>query len=308
MSFIQTTPLRLALLLAATLGQAACGGGGSASSDNGPALGTLSLAITDAPVHDVAEVWVQFSGISVKPKAGSPIDYVFDEPRTINLLALSDAKTASLLSDQPLAAGAYNWVRLNVNADADGTFDSYVLTDIGAMVELEVPSQQGLQLSSGFTVTQNQATAFVIDWDLNKGLVAPAGANSWKLRPSLRITDQNTFGTISGSVAESLMMADTCSNDLAEDIGNNVYVYAGSDIVPSDISGADTDPLVTAEVKQDINGLYGYIMTFLSPGDYTVAFTCQAIDDSPDTVDNLIFTGTVNATVVDRGEAVVNFD
>jgi hypothetical protein len=314
------TPARFSLLFLSVVLVSACGGGGGGEvAPELPSTGSLSVAITDAPVHDVAEVNVQFTGVSVKPADGNAIDFTFDVPKDINLLALTDANSADLLNGERLEAGAYNWIRLQVNAEADGVPDSFVIVDAGGgMVELVVPSQRGLQLSSGFTITRNQTTSFIIDWDLNKGLVAPsgqgnsAGSTVWKLRPSLRITDLTSFGSISGVVANTLVDADSCTTNPAEDAGNSIYIYEGADVTPDDIHTDDEGipinavgaPLATAQVKMTENGGYDYLATFLAPGDYTVAFTCQGLDDTSEEDDPIVFSATANATVVDDEEFI----
>lgn len=271
--------------------------------------GSLSLALTDAPVDNVAEVHIQFTGITLKREGAQPEDIVFDQPKDIDLAQLTGGNSTALLDGHPVEAGAYQWVRLNVNAALDGTFDSYVMTTTGQMIELEVTSQRGLQLSSGFTVTQNQDSSFIIDWDLAKGLTAPANPNQdgWMLRPSLRITDQTQYGSISGQVDETLLTASNCTNDLGADTGNSVYIYEGADVTPDDIDQGAVDPLTTGVVKQDINGFYTYKVTYLSPGDYTVAYTCQASDDDPEVDDPIVFGTPSNATVTDGQDTVVDF-
>lgn len=101
-------------------------------------------------------------------------------------------------------------------------------------------------------------------------------------------------------------MADTCNNDLAEDIGNKVHVYEGADVTPDDVDGDDGDPLAMGQVTQDQNGAYAYSVTFLSPGEYTVAFTCQGLADTPDSDDDIAFTAR-NATLEDDQETDVSF-
>jgi hypothetical protein len=44
----------------------ACGGGGSSTS-------TLNLGITDAPLAGATKVWIQFTGVELKPVNGDPI-------------------------------------------------------------------------------------------------------------------------------------------------------------------------------------------------------------------------------------------
>jgi hypothetical protein len=288
---------------------AGCGGGSGSGSDG---TGTLNLAITDAPVDDVAEVWVQFTGVEVKPRVGEAIVIDFAAPLDIDLLALSGENSASLLDGERLSAGEYNWLALAVNAEVDGTFDSYAVMNDGSWVELEVPSgsRQGLRLVSGFTITANQNTSFVIDWDLRKGLSDPVGQEGLHLRPALRIVDMTAYGSISGTVADALVMDASCDNDLAENRGNLVYVFEGADAALADISGSDQDPLTTGIVAPDAAnaGAYSYSIPFLSPGDYTVAFTCQGLSDDPVAVDSLTFTAPQNTVVVDGEAAPVDFE
>jgi len=302
---------RLGALLAGSMALAGCGGGGSGG-DSLASTGTLSLAVTDAPVDSVQHVWVRFTGVRVQPKNGEVIAFTFATPKDIDLLALTGENSVTLLNNETVPAGEYNWIALNVNARFDGTFDSYVVDDMGGMVELQVPSgdQQGLRLVSGFTVTANQNSSFMIDWDLRKGLTNPVGQSGYFLRPALRITDMTRHGTIAGAVDDDLVSADGCVNDLAEDRGNLVYVFEGADVVPADIDGSNNDPLTSGVVAVDPTaaGAYTYSVPFLSPGQYTVAFTCQGLSDDPEVTNAaLVFAGVRNATVVHGQTAVVDF-
>jgi hypothetical protein len=288
---------------------AGCGGGGGGTGPTEPATGFLSIAITDATIDLVSVVTVQFTGVTLKPASGDEIQIVFEAPKDFDLLTLTGGLTAELLSDTEVPAGGYNWVRLAVNAEFDNVYDSYAMTPTG-QIELRVPSgsQNGLKLVSGFTVTENQSTHLVIDWDLRKALSDPIGQPGWHLRPALRVTDMALFGTLRGTVAEALVTDASCTNDLAAQTGNAVYIYDGMTDTPGDIGDAENDPFTTATVTQDGAGAYTYEVNFLSVGEYTAAFTCQANDDVSDMDnDDIVFTAPQPFVIEDGVTTEINF-
>lgn len=283
---------------------AGCGGGSSGDDAAADNTGTLNIAITDAAVDTVTEVWVEFTGVELKPASGRAITVEFELPNTINLLDLQNGKTAALLQNEVVPAGPYNWIRLGVNAEFDNVFDSYALLDDGSQVELRVPSgsQSGLKLVSGFTVTANQSTNIVLDWDLRKALSDPQGQPGLHLRPALRVTDMAVFGTLSGSVDPTLITADNCTNGELKDTGNAVYVYEGDVPEPLDIQGAETDPIATATVVQNEADDYVFEISYISTGTYSVAFTCQGAIDDPEVVDVIEFGSVVTGVTIADGE------
>lgn len=293
----------------AMLALSACGSsGGGGSQDNGSATGILRIAITDAPVDDVSVVNVQFTGVTLKPESGDEIVINFDTPRDFDLISLTGGLTAELLSDTEVPAGAYNWVRLAVNAEFDNVFDSFAVIPTG-MVELRVPSgsQSGLKLVSGFNVLAESTTNVVIDWDIRRALSDPGGQPGLHLRPALRITNMAVYGTLSGVVDPTLVTADTCTNDPAMDTGSAVYVYRGVVDMPGDIGDALNDPFTTATVSQNTAGEYRYQVNFMPVGEYTAAFTCQASDDDPEIDDDIEFSPPQTFMIDDGVETVVNF-
>ncbi len=169
------------------------------------------------------------------------------------------------------------------------------------MHALFIPSgnQQGLRLVQGFTVTQNGNVDFTIDFDLRKSVVSPAGLGGpYILRPALRMVDNTEVGAIEGTVDVSLVVPDC---------GPAVYIYEGADVTPSD-TRTDSGPLASGLVELDTEGQYVYRVAFLEEGDYTVAFTCEADLDGPETAEDISFTGGVaNATVDADTTTTVDF-
>ncbi len=286
---------------------AACGSGGGA----GPEVdrtGILAIAITDAAVDNVDVVNVRFSGVTLKPQSGDEIEIVFDAPLDIDLLTLQNGNTAELLGDTVVPVGRYNWIRLAVDAEFDNVFDSWaILSDTQQQVELRVPSgsQSGLKLVSGFTVTADQSTNIVVDWDLRQALSNPPGQPGLHLRPALRVTDMSSYGSLEGTVDATLVENQDCSNDVVADTGNAVYLYPNDVTEPADIRGAESDPIVTANVSRDMNDVYRYRVTFLSVGEYMAAFTCDASLDDPEAENEIVFAQVASGVLIAEGETTI---
>jgi hypothetical protein len=270
----------------------------------------LTVGLTDAPVDGVMAVHVEFRGITLKPQSGPAIDFALSEK--VQLLDLQNGSVFPLLDAQTVDAGRYNWIELHTNADV-------VESKSNGMVELEVPSGT-VRLVSGFVVTAGKSNAVLLDWDVRKGLTDPEGLvspspdakDAYKLTPALRLIDMTQYGSLTGSVADALIMAESCTSN-AEGDGNLVYVYRNHDTTPDDL-GSFGEPVTTAPVRSNPEkaGAYTYTVHYLDPGDYTVAFTCQGLDDDPATdaaegaaVPDIEFSGQVNASVAE-GEGTTN--
>lgn len=290
------------LVIALTLSLGACGGGGGSSSSTASAVeqqpdtaggGMLELGVTDAPVDDAIAVVVEFEGVTVKPVEGEPIEIVYESPMAIDLLALQGSESELLLDGEELPAGDYAWVRLDVNAERM-TVDSYVDLESGERISLFVPSgsQSGLRLVRGFSIPEGGTASFTIDFDLRKSITAPKGQEDYFLKPALRLIDNNDNGSITGTVDDALLSADNCTSS------NAVYIYEGFDVTPDDVDGNEPDPVTSAFVEQDPeSGDFVFEAGFIEPGDYTVAFTCQANDDDPEADDEIAFATQGNVTI-----------
>jgi hypothetical protein len=76
---------------------------------------------------------------------------------------------------------------------------------------------------------------------------------------------------------------------------------------PGDIGDTENDPFTTATVTQDEAGAYTYEVNFLSVGDYTAAFTCQANDDVSDMDDDILFSAPQSFVIEDGVTTEINF-
>jgi len=266
-------------MAASLLGVTACGGGDGAGS------GQMQLSVADAPVDGAQAVVVKFTGVELTGNSGNPVTINFAQPKTIDLLKDSGTATA-VLFNQPIPAGEYGQIRLMVVADGDPS-NSYIMLSDGTMHGLQVPSgsESGYKLVSGFTVPSGGVVDYTIDFDLRKDLTCPTGqAPVCTLKPADRLVDNTTVGNIQGVVSNTLI-PNGCTP--------GVYLYSGTVIAPEDMNSSapssDTNlPLSSKAPVADSQPPYYYQFTFLPPGSYTVAFTCQAAADDPDKADGAV--------------------
>ena len=296
------------LALVAALGLAACGGGGG--SDAG-AMGTLSVSMTDAPLDDAQEVWIQVRGIAFKPEGSAPetVLNLSPAPRSINLLDYQQGRVALLLDGVPFAAGRYEGLRLIVDAEPN-VRDSYLIVN-GQECELRVPSgsESGLKLDRGFTLPAAGSVALTLDFDLRQSIHAPPGrasgacAQGYPLRPTLRVVDDASVGAIAGQVTFA-------TGSPPPECRPRVYVYNGS-VVPDDLedlmtANADVDPLLVVDVDMPPGATVGlYKAAFLPAGRYTAAFTC---DDDTDADEALTFMPPAGVAVTVQNNLIVQID
>ncbi len=321
--------LETGAVAAACLALAACGGGSAGGSEGVGGTGSLSVSITDAPIHDAQSVTVNFIGAEVKPGSGpakrfnfckDPVNPDVDPPivqegdctdsdphvESIDLLQLTGGDSTLLLDGVEVPAGQVNWIRL-VLADEAGE----IVLPTGSF-PLTVPSgsQTGLKLNHPIDVPDNGEVRVVIDFDVRKSIVEVHSSvpPSYKLKPTLRMV-QN-FGAVAGEVA-AVLMDPTC-------LGGSIYVFAGAGATPDDIDRDEGDPISSTMVEEDANSGTGfsYRADFLPPGDYSLAFVCAGgispdggttFDepaDDPDQDDVLIFTVAPDTATVADGQTV----
>ena len=281
-----------------------CGSDGSSDPNitgrSGSNKARLTLSITDAPVSNSTEVWVQFTGLSIKPVAGEAIDFTFTSPMNINLLGLYGSKSEVLISNETIPSGEYEWIRLDVNAENDGVMDSYLVLNDGSTHELKIPSgsTSGLKINNVGFIEPNTHLGLTIDFDLSKSVVLAAG--EYLLKPVLRLVNNNTVGSINGKINVNLLTANCSDSD--PNTGNAVYIFANN-TVPDDIDGTYPDPITVSHVLYDVvSGDYTYEAGFLPEGKYTVAFTCQSDIDDPEANDPLVFSEVTNDIKVESTE------
>ncbi|QKI89717.1 DUF4382 domain-containing protein [Thiomicrorhabdus xiamenensis] len=277
LSHIKTAKkLLLASLLPAMM-LTGCGGGDSSSGS-----GTVSFSLTDAPIDSAKEVWITITGLSVQQGDDEWEDFVFDVPKKIDLLTLQGVQKESLLSEEPLPSGEYTQIRLDVVLDDPkedpADYDTYIVTNDGVPHVLAGPSfeQTGLKIvaEDSLSVPENGHVAFTIDFDVRKSIVAQ-GNGEYKLKPVLRIEQDNSIGHIEGTVGATLMsecIAPENTGDTTYVASPVVYAFNGTyDLL--ELEGIEEVSSSLISYNSD-SSAYEFEVGYLPAGSYSVAFNC----------------------------------
>jgi hypothetical protein len=270
----------------------ACGGSESNEESTEATTTSFSLAISDAPIDDAISVMVYFDEVILEGNGESISIDITDangQAKAVDLLTVQGSNFASLIDDQSIPLGQYSQLRLSV------TSDSYIEL-VGGTFPLQVPSGE-LKLG-GITALANVTAAYTVEFDLRKSLVDPVGQQVIFLKPrGVRLVANNDVGILKGTVTEDLVLDASCANKLDPMAGNSVYLYTG---IEDDVNilGDDADqpadtnevsPFTTANVAfNQQSQAYEFEAGYLPVGDYTLAFTCQALIDQPETDENAI--------------------
>lgn len=287
---------RSVVLACALLVLTSCGGLGSNSYG-------LTLYVTDAPIDNASSVVISLTEISVTGDQGTQY-FPIPVSTPINFYQLQGG-LSQFLASIPLPTGHYTSITLYFDA-APGTLDSNItLIGNGNTYPLVIPAGKPTQYSVpvNFIVFQNINATYTLDLDLRKSVLPdPTNPSQYLLQPSLRAINNDDYGNISGTVANTL---------ISSGCNPAVYVYTGN-TKPTDVNinapAGTVQPISSALVG--INGTisqFAFSVGFLPPGQYTAAFTCQSNLDDPTKTDNIQFLATTTTTVASGNTAFVKF-
>lgn len=315
--------IRSVIVSSFALSLAACGG--SSDSSDGEQMARFSLGVSDAPVDNADAVVACFNAVElVGNEQGSQTFTIGESDNTIasndvckdengdtipntygvDLLSYTGSESINLVEGIEVAPGTYGQLRLVM------TEGSYV--QVGAeQLPLRVPSNE-LKFDS-LTLDVSGNAAYTVEFDLRQAMVDPVGIEGYFLKPrGVRLVNNLEIGHIEGSLAEELLISNSCTvapSDVSEPVAV-VYLYEGADLeiaTLADVGGAEThQPYAVAAVYFDGVSAYTFSVGYVAVGDYSAAWSCQT-DDDPEADDDLTFNGTVNVSV-DGDGAVTTVD
>ena len=208
-----------AISLAALL--SACGGG---SDTMATPMGTLRLALTDAPTCGYDHVYVSIQKIRVHQSNTASdtdagwSDVVLSPTRRVDLLTLTNG-VLSELGQTSLPSGKYTQMRLQLAANDAGTPMANSVTPTGGTeTALATPSasQTGLKLNVDVTVGADQVADLVLDFDACRSVVKLGNSGNYNLKPVVSVTPRvsDAANRVIGYVSPALGSSTTVSAQL----------------------------------------------------------------------------------------------
>jgi hypothetical protein len=265
--------------------------------------GTLVLSIADAPVDAATRVNVQIAEIELLSEDGDPESFTFSPPRDVDLLQFSGGRSSILLDAVRVPEGDYTGIRLTINSD-ETTAESFV--DLATGREpLFLPSanESRLTIDESFTIERRKELELTLHIDLRQSVLPPQNeGDPFELKPEWRLIRTEDAAILSGTVSSALANLNDCSPA--------IYLFADHGTEPND-AGSNAALVASAEVEVGgVSGAFDYEIAFLEEGEYTVAFTCDALDDDPrsdEPANEVVFVGATDVTLTAGETATVNF-
>lgn len=285
----------LSLTSAALIG---CGGGGGSVTES-----NVSIGFSDFPVDGAEKVVVTVDSLSFIGPEGEVVVDTF----TSAALGITDADTFEfdlldvqgndfklVLDSVVLPVGEYSELRIGV-IDED-LEQSYVQAlDSEELFELKIPSDE-LKLG-GFTVEARSTQTFIVEFDLRQAMTYNPGPERYILKPrGVRVVGLEQAAIVLGNIdTVSFAALPECMVEEGAPSGSSLYLYAGHEL-NVDLLKDNFDPEVDldapvdaiapyATAVPDVNG--DYLFSFVEPGDYTLAFSCDVPSDDPAVIDEV---------------------
>ena len=239
--------------------------------------GTLSLALTDAPIDNesVTGVYVTINGLQYHKQNNSWESFDGYEPREVNLLELTDGMT-EMLGSFEMEAGQYNQLRFMLDAPTFGQGPAanpgcYITFDDGTQQDLFVPSggQTGYKATGAFSVPSNGEVQLTADFDVRKSVVNAKNSGMYILKPTIRLVVDNEAGKIAGNLTN---LPDTTSDYIVYAYEDETYDASETE-VPDTLEEAEENRFPNAVTSDIIGEENGYQLNWLAPMTYDLVVT-----------------------------------
>jgi hypothetical protein len=255
----------------------ACGGGGGSSDSVG--TGTLDVSLTDS-AGSYKAVYITIEGVEVhtggndnnnKNWLSIPMD-----KDTINLCELTNGVFEKLGSLR-LASDKYTQLRLHLVDTPEDSDELNILSELHPVAnyvvledytwqELKIPSgfQSGVKIVKGFTISENETTEIILDFDAMSSVVEAGNSGQWILKPTIKVGELDEYSIINGRVTNTPTEGIEVTNNTDDGIPG---AYVSVQKFDADADDAKDKVVIQAGTITDSEGYYSI---FVKPGIYNL--------------------------------------
>jgi len=281
---------------------------------------SITLKSSDDDVDDDSGI-----NVAIKDSDGNP------STMTINLMDFQDGESKLIIENTEIDIGDYSGFILNTSGcpqNQNGSTDFCSVEDNDGIKTLKTPSNK-LKMGA-FSVSSETEQSYTIEFNLRSSLTSTANGASYNLKPhGVRIVNADTTGSVTGTIDDALLNAgeEGCETAFLDetDHGKVVYLYETALIGENALADEfDADnainpipenliaPYASDAIIFDVDTeTYHYNFSHVEQGNYTVAFSCSAVGDSPVEYDSLMIPNPLlqlhSFEIISGQETVQNF-
>lgn len=255
--------------------------------------GEISVRLTDAPADDLARFEVGVAGVDIEHSDGSLTNFDFDPTRVIDIVPLRNGDAISLLEGAGVDADDYRAVVLRFAPPSNPGSGAPAARTNGDQLGI-IYETDSARAEVDFSIDDFGSESLLVDLDLRSSVREnneDIGNARLRFRPQTRAVIDGAAGAIAGTIGSSIVNRAQCLP--------GVYLYKDFDRTPATLD-AEQPPLAS-EVPSTIN-ITGtpYRIGAVASGEYTVAVTCDARFDDPESEESegtVTFISTANVRV-----------
>jgi hypothetical protein len=201
---------------------------GNPQSDKPVKPGTVTVALADAPIDDLTQIFVTVDAIAFAPAGTGPClrepkrgcarsalyEYQLNKETEVDLLSLSDGRTQILPFSQDLSSGTYEGIRLFLAEDSkvEG-----ILKNDGSRVEIDFPAsplgRKEFTIIEEFEIQEGTDNQIIIHVDLRRSLLKKPDGR-FLLMPMTNVVPSRIAARLFGTIADDTVTR-VCAYNLA---------------------------------------------------------------------------------------------
>lgn len=255
----------------------------------------ITVRLTDAPADGLDRVVVDIAGVDIRAEDGSFSRFDFDPPRTIDLAGLRNGRSETLIDNADIEPGRFQAIRLRF--DPDNAVNQPRVTRIDGTTATLDYVVDARSVDIDFEIDEMERETLLLDINLRASLLEDdddLAANRFRFDPVMRAIRDSETASIQGAIAAALINQAGCSPAM--------YLYSGSNAELTTLSDS-APPLDSRFLDNATIGGATYQFPSLAAGDYTLAFTCDANDDDPESSEGDVEFLAERTVSIDANEA-----